>query len=995
MRYTLFPAALSLLLLAPSIHADPAVAASEDAAGETTFLKNARQLTYGGKRAGEGYFSTDGKRFIFQDERQPENPFYQIYILSLETGDSHRVTNGVGKTTCAYFHPAGERVMFASTHLDPDAVAKQKLEIQSREAGTQKRYAWDYDETYDIFSSKPDGSDMQRLTDARGYDAEGSYSPDGEWIVYSSMRDAYAGTLSEEDQKRMEMDPSYFAEIYLMRADGSLQKRLTTEPGYDGGPFFTPDGKRIVWRHFTTDGATADVFTMNTDGTNRVRVTDFAAMSWAPFFHPGGEYLIFTSNKLGFSNFELYLVDRDGTKEPVRVTFTDGFDGLPVFSPDGKTLAWTSNRTSDKKSQIFMAAWNHEAALAALAAAPAREQRSGLDGVMTDGVKAIYRAPMKRDKKSQHVSMSTEIRAEDMKNTVAYLADDDLAGRMTGSDGEKKARSYIATRFRDAGLLPRGDDDYLQTFPFTSGVKLVPGKNTLSVASGGETRTLEVDKDFRPMAYSENTSVEGPVAFVGYGLKTPASGEGSYDAYGGFDVKDKVVLVFNYVPEGVSMERRMELNMYSGGRYKAMAARERGAKAILMVTGPTSPNAGALQSLGFDQSLAGSGIPVISISGETAELLFKGREKSLKEIQEQLDVENPHAEGTFDLEGVTVAITTDIEREKSSGNNVIGYLPAATNDDTAPVIVIGAHYDHLGLGESGSLARKGEEGQIHNGADDNASGTAVMLEIAQAMGDLHKREPDKFNFGIVFAAWSGEEIGVIGSNYWVQHPTVPLERAAAYVNFDMVGRMKDNTLMLQGIGSSGAWAGFIEKRNVVAGFNLKLQEDPYLPTDTYAFYPAGVPVIAFFTGSHEDYHRPSDDTETLRYDDMERIANFAMNLTLDIMAKNEKLAYVKVAPSSENTGSRASMRVFLGTIPDYAEGEIEGVKLTGVRADGPADKAGLKGGDVIVELAGKVIKNIYDYTFALDALKIGVPSAVVVIRDGERVTLEIVPEARQ
>lgn len=993
MRHTFFPAALALLLCATSTRSEPV----SEAAGEAAFLKNARQLTFTGKRAGEGYFSANGKRFIFQDERDAANPFYQIYILSLETGDSHRVTPGTGKTTCAFFHPGGERVMFASTHLDPDAVAKQQLEIQFRESGKQKRYAWDYDETYDIFSSKPDGSDMRRLTDARGYDAEGSYSPDGEWIVFSSMRDAYTTPLSQEHKERLELDPSYFAEIYIMRADGSGQKRLTTEPGYDGGPFFTPDGKRIVWRQFTPDGATADVFTMNTDGSDRVRVTDFGAMSWAPYFHPTGEYLIFTSNKLGFSNFELYLVDCDGAREPVRVTFTDGFDGLPVFSPDGKTLAWTSNRTPDKKSQIFMAAWNHDAALAALAAAPSRNQRSSLDGVLYDGsaVERIYRAPKKRDKKSQHISMSTAIRAEDLENTVAYLADDDLAGRMTGSDGEKKARSYLATRFRDARLLPHGEDDYLQPFPFTSGVKLVPDKNTLSITSGGKPRTLEVDKDFRPLAYSENTSVEGPVAFVGYGLKTPSSGEGSYDAYGGFDVKDKVVLVLAYVPESVSMDRRMELNMYAGGRYKAMAARERGAKAILIVTGPTSPNAGALHPLGFDQSLAGSGIPVISISGETAELLFKGRDKSLKEIQEQLDVENPHAEGAFDLEGVTVAIATEIEHEKSTGHNVIGYLPAGNDDDNAPVIVIGAHYDHLGHGESGSLAHKGEEGQIHNGADDNASGTAVLLEIADALSEMHSREPDRFPFGVVFAAWSGEEIGVIGSNYWVQHPTIAKERIAAYINFDMVGRMKDNTLMLQGIGSSSAWPALIEKRNVVSGFNLKLQEDPYLPTDTYAFYPNGVPVIAFFTGSHVDYHRPTDDIETLNYDDMERIASFAMNLTLDVMARGERPEYVKVTPSSEHAGTRASMRIFLGTIPDYSEGDIEGVKLTGVRADGPADKAGLMGGDVIVELAGKEIKNIYDYTYALDALKIGEPTPVVVVRSGERVSLTIVPEARQ
>jgi Tol biopolymer transport system component len=989
MRNLLWIAALLAVAIPRSVAATPE-------ASEGTFLKNARQLTFSGKRAGEGYFSADGKQLIFQDERDADNPFYQIWILNLETGDSHRVTPGTGKTTCAYFHPSGERVMFASTHLDPDAVEKQQMEIQFRESGKQRRYSWDYDETYDIFAAHPDGSDITRLTDARGYDAEGSYSPDGNWIVFSSMRDAYTGTLSKEDQERLDMDPSYFAEIYIMRADGSQQTRLTTEPGYDGGPFFTPNGERIVWRHFTTDGATADVFTMKTDGSDRKRLTDFHAMSWAPYFHPSGEYAIFTSNKLGFSNFELYIVDRDGSKAPVRISFTDGFDGLPVFSPDGKRLAWTSNRTPSKQSQIFIADWNHTAARDALAAAPARGE--SMDGVMIDtgAVETRVRAPMKRNKNAQHISLSPDIRAEDMRHTVEYLADDDLAGRMTGSQGEKKARSYLATRFRDAGLLPRGESDYLQPFPFTSAVKLVDKKNHLSITRDGATHQLKVDEDFRPLSYSENATVDGPVAFVGYGLDTPGSGEDSYDSYGGFDVQDKIVLALNYVPEGADVERRMSLNMYAGGRYKAMIARERGAKAILLVTGPTSPNAGALLSLGFDQSLAGSGIPVISISGKVAEALLARRDKTLREIQEQLDIENPHAEGTFDLEGVTVSITTEIERSKSTGNNVLAYLPPADADDeTAPVIVIGAHYDHLGRGESGSLAHKGEEKDIHNGADDNASGTAVLMEMADAMIDLRKREPERFRYGVLFAAWSGEELGIIGSNYFAKHPTVALERVVAYMNFDMVGRLRNNELMVQGIGSSDAWTGMIEKRNVAAGFSLKLQEDPYLPTDVTAFYPNNVPVIAFFTGSHEDYHRPTDDAATLDYDGMARIATFAQNIALDVMAMDERPSYVKVSRSDEHAGSRARMRIYLGTIPDYAEGDVEGVKLSGVRADGPADKAGLEGGDVIVELAGKAIKNIYDYTYTLDALRVGEPAAVVVLRDGKRVSLTIVPEARQ
>ena len=187
------------------------------------------------------------------------------------------------------------------------------------------------------------------------------------------MRDAYpTNKLSAAEQKHLETDPAYFGEIYIMNADGSGQRRLTRTPGYDGGPFFSPDGNRIIWRRFDENGMMADIYTMKLDGSDVRRLTDFGCMSWAPYFHPSGKYVIFTANKLGFSNFELYLVDGQGEHEPVRVTYTDGFDGLPVFSPDGKQLCWTSGRTPDGKSQLFLADWNHQAALAAVSAAPAQ-----------------------------------------------------------------------------------------------------------------------------------------------------------------------------------------------------------------------------------------------------------------------------------------------------------------------------------------------------------------------------------------------------------------------------------------------------------------------------------------------------------------------------------------------------------------------------------------------------------------------------------------------
>jgi Tol biopolymer transport system component len=341
--------------------------------GERDFLSRIRRLTVEGKRAGEGYWSPDGNRLVFQSEREPGNPFYQIYTLDLTTGDTKRVSPGLGKTTCSFFRPHSDEIEFASTHADPKSKQLQDEENAFRASGKERRYSWDYDPEMDIYAYSEKTGRLKRLTTAHGYDAEGSYSPDGQWIVFTSMRDAYNRPLSDADKKQLETDPSYFAEIYIMRADGSGQKRLTNVPGYDGGPFFTHDGSRIVWRRFDVTGLLADVWTMKPDGSDQRQITDFGAMSWAPYEHPSGRYFIFSSNKLGFDNFELFLVDAEGTKEPVRVTYTDGFDGLPVPSPDGKQLAWTSTRGGGSAGQLYLAQWNHEKALEALADAPLRK----------------------------------------------------------------------------------------------------------------------------------------------------------------------------------------------------------------------------------------------------------------------------------------------------------------------------------------------------------------------------------------------------------------------------------------------------------------------------------------------------------------------------------------------------------------------------------------------------------------------------------------------
>jgi Tol biopolymer transport system component len=340
---------------------------------ERDFLSRVRRLTVEGRRAGEGYWSPDGKRLVLQSEREPGNPFYQMYVMDLTTGDTARISPGLGKTTCGFFRPGTDQILFASTHHDPTSKKQQDDELAFRASGKERRYAWDYDPEMEIYTYAEKTKSLTRITNVRGYDAEAGYSPDGQWIVFSSTRAAYDHALTDAEKKQLATDPSWFGEIYVMKADGSDQRRLTTTAGYDGGPFFTPDGKKILWRSFDEQGLIANVWTMNPDGSDKRQITDFKAMSWAPYMHVSGEYILFASNKLGFENFEVFMVDAAGTKEPVRVTYSDGFDGLPVPSPDGTQLAFTSSRSGGGAGQIFLAQWNHPKALDAIRNAPPRK----------------------------------------------------------------------------------------------------------------------------------------------------------------------------------------------------------------------------------------------------------------------------------------------------------------------------------------------------------------------------------------------------------------------------------------------------------------------------------------------------------------------------------------------------------------------------------------------------------------------------------------------
>ena len=572
---------------------------------------------------------------------------------------------------------------------------------------------------------------------------------------------------------------------------------------------------------------------------------------------------------------------------------------------------------------------------------------------------------------------------------VQTLASDKLDGRLTGSTGERLAADYIISQLKRIGAKPvAGMTDYRMPFEFTAGSRDGGSKLSFGEATGS-LRTV-AGNQVRALSFSDNGDVTAPVVFAGYGIVVPDSQDFGYDSYATLDVKDKIVLVLRYFPEDADQKTKAILARYSDLRYKALMARQRGAKALLVLTGPRSPNAGELAPMTFDTALAGSGIAAASITGEVAKAMFAAvPDKTIEGVQQSLDSGNPHVAG-FDLPRLQARLEAAVVREKQQGHNIIAVLPATLSAAgmQKPWVALGAHYDHLGHGGNGnSLARKEEAGGIHFGADDNASGTSAVLAVGEALS----KQPRRRNVLLDF--WSGEELGLIGSTAFTAKPPVPIDHIAAYLNFDMVGRMQDNKLSVQAVGTSAAWGKILEQANVAAGFDLLLQQDPYQPTDVATFNQAGVPCLNFFTGTHADYHRPTDTADKIDYEDLDRVVAFAANIARRIGDLADPPSFTKVDQPTQGAG-RAGVRVFTGTIPDYTS-EAKGLLLGGVIGGGPAEQAGLQKGDVIVEIAGQSITNIYDYTYALELLKIGQPVKIAYMRGGKRIETDLTPSARK
>lgn len=603
--------------------------------------------------------------------------------------------------------------------------------------------------------------------------------------------------------------------------------------------------------------------------------------------------------------------------------------------------------------------------------------------------RAAYSAPALADKASSSDSL-TPVSAERITRHVAFLASDKLQGRRAGTPGASEAARYIANEFRSYKLKPASSSGYLQQFAFVSGVKLGE-QNSFQLKTASAERALKVGEDFMPLAFSSSEPARGQVVFAGYGISAP---ELQYDNYAGADVSGKIVMVMRGSPDGDNPHGRFAEHTAPGLEIqkKTIKAREKGARAVVFISGEKSFRDDRLSRLQHDLNFLDSGITAVAISREAAQSIFASAGASLADAEKR----SKESAAPVALENISVDLKASVVKITGDGENVVGILEGSDPKLAAEYVVIGAHYDHLGLGGPESLAQN-PHGAVHYGADDNASGTAALLELARVMAADSKRA----RRSVVFIAFAAEEMGLLGSAAYVKNPVVPIASTVAMLNMDMVGRLRNGSLFVGGVGTSPAWKSLLDQVNAAAEsqasnvktrFQISAGQDGFGPSDHQSFYVRDIPVLFFFTGTHEDYHKPSDTAEKINAEGVRQIAEFVRQIAASIASETERIAFNRVKTESRPTGR--GFRVYLGTVPSYADQE-NGLKLDGVRAGSPAERAGLRAGDVVIKLAHIPIKNVYDYTYALGELRAGEEVDVVIRREGREVTLKLTPDKRQ
>lgn len=558
-----------------------------------------------------------------------------------------------------------------------------------------------------------------------------------------------------------------------------------------------------------------------------------------------------------------------------------------------------------------------------------------------------------------------------LQNSLQYLASDELEGRGIGTKGLDLAADYLADRFKKMKLTPP-EGGYFQSFQ-TSRVSGVGDRTALKLNG----QPLKRGEQYTPITLSAEKAFEGEVVFAGYGVSAP---EHQYDDYTGLDVKGKVALVLRYEPHKGNRSRfsKEDWSNHAGLDTKARVAAERGAAALLVVNPPEHHGQDMLMPVSPRMGFTAK-IPCMQIKHTVAEEMLKAAgQPDLSTLQNGIDANAKPASAA--LKGVKVDGEVELKRTTANLKNVVAILPGR-GDRAGEYIVVGAHYDHLGRGGLGSLAGTKE---IHNGADDNASGTAALVELARV---LSSRGP--LGRSVLFVAFSGEEAGLLGSSHFVTNPPVPLERIVAMLNMDMVGRLRDDTLYIGGGGTAAEFEPMLQQLDEASPLKFRsIGRSGYGPSDHMSFAMKKIPVLFFFTGMHRDYHRPGDDADKINFEGVAQIVDLAADVVRQCSAM-PRPAYVNVGGTMRvGMGQPARGGAALGIIPDYGREEVQGVLVSDVVSGSAAEQAGLRGGDILTRFGNQPLANLMDLTEALGAAKPGRKVTLRVKRGDKTIELE-------
>lgn len=554
---------------------------------------------------------------------------------------------------------------------------------------------------------------------------------------------------------------------------------------------------------------------------------------------------------------------------------------------------------------------------------------------------------------------------ERMQTYVRLLASDSLEGRLPGTKGGTIAAKYIAHHFKKFGLKPFQNKDYFQNFSLLTGVSI--GKKTsLSV----DKKQLVLNKDYSPVGFSANSSVSNStVVFVGYGI---IGKDTEYNDYKDIDVKGKTVLILRGQPDPNDLHS--DLAKYTSLRYKVLMAREQGAAAVLVVSSKAQLDSVTDKLMKVSVERTGKEqIPVVHITRETANLMLAGSKKGIEFYEEHFATKK--TQWSFVTE-TTVNLTVELQENKANVPNVVGIVKGTHPQKKNEIIVIGAHYDHLGQGHNeSSMYANHSHNLIHYGADDNASGTAGLIELAERIAK------NPLERSVVFIGFTAEEMGLIGSKEYCALPNVSIENTVAMINMDMIGRMTKNSLQLHGTGTATFWNNLVDSLGKYYSLELSKSASGQGPSDFASFNNKQIPVLAVFTGLHSDYHKPSDTWDKINFTGQSTTVSFVESTVRYISALDTRPTYEKVIADTSKKGS-TNFRVYVGTIPDYSD-HPRGMRITGVSEGSPAQKAGLQEGDVLIKFGTKTITNVYDYTYALAEFSPGQVIEVTYLRDGD------------